>query len=191
MQPSDRDEILDAVAWGIAGVGVRRTTMAEVARRAGRSRSTCYTHFPDVTAAAANLLTRELVGLLAQATADADAPHARAELVSRAVYVARRVPEHPVLGRILDLDAELLVPYLTARLGSSQRAILDVVTDTVARGQEDGSVREGDPKLIAFSVLLVAQSFVISARLAAEVHDRRAVLDELALVLDRSLAPVS
>jgi AcrR family transcriptional regulator len=187
---SSREQVLDAVADSVRAVGVRRTTMAEIARRAGLSRSTLYTHFADVDQATAALLTRELVHLLtASVEDDGPAPSARDRLVRRALRLASTVPDDPLIERILELDAQLLVPYLVQRLGSSQRAILDTVTDLVTVGQEDGSVREGDPAAIAFSTFLVVQAFVISARIAEAEHGRETVLAELRIVLDRSLAP--
>jgi AcrR family transcriptional regulator len=194
VQRSSREAVLDAVADSVRAVGVRRTTMAEIARRADLSRSTLYTHFSDVREATAALLTRELLALLAQAMADVD-PDAEApvdgrhELVQRAVLLARVVPDDPLIDRILELDGELLVPYLVQRLGSSQRAILDAVTDHVVAGQADGSIRAGDPRLLAFTAFLVTQSFVISARIAEAEHGREAVLAELEHTLHRSLAP--
>jgi AcrR family transcriptional regulator len=202
VQRSNREEVLDAVADSVRAVGVRRTTMAEIARRAGLSRSTLYTHFSDVREATAALLTRELLSLLAEATADAAAEagdagetvagavdDARHRLVARATLLARVVPDDPLIERILELDGELLVPYLVHRLGSSQRAILDAVAHEIAAGQVDGSIRAGDPRVLAFTVFLVTQSFVISARIAEAEHGREAVLAELEHTLHRSLAP--
>jgi AcrR family transcriptional regulator len=197
LQRTSREKVLDAVADCVRAVGVRRTTMAEVARRAGMSRSTLYTHFADVRQATAALLTRELVAMLVRASDDAtdvdaalDGPDdGRHRLVRRAVALARVVPDDPLVERILELDGDLLVPYLTSRLGSSQRAILDAVEDQVVTGQADGSIREGDPGLLAFTVFLVAQAFVVSARIAEAEHGREAVLAELEHTLHRSLAP--
>jgi AcrR family transcriptional regulator len=194
VQRSSREQVLDAVAESVRAVGVRRTTMAEIARRADLSRSTLYTHFADVREATAALLTRELLTLLAAATADRedvdeDVLDGRHRLVGRALLLARVVPDDPLIERILELDGELLVPYLVHRLGSSQRAILDAVTDLVAEGQSDGSIRSGDPAAIAFTVFLVAQAFVISARIAEAEHGRETVLAELELTLHRTLHP--
>jgi AcrR family transcriptional regulator len=201
VQRSSREQVLDAVADSVRAVGVRRTTMAEIARRAGLSRSTLYTHFADVREATAALLTRELLGLLARHGEDGDPDRGvegepgddtgdgRHRLVARAVLLARVVPDDPLIERILELDGELLVPYLVHRLGSSQKAILDAVTDQVRAGQADGSIRAGDPAAIAFTVFLVCQSFVISARIAEAEHGREVALAELRHVLHRSLAP--
>ena len=189
---SSREQVLDAVADSVRAVGVRRTTMAEVARRAGLSRSTLYTHFADVDQATAALLTRELIHLLSTSgDDDGDASSTRGRLVAHAVRLAAAVPDDPLIGRILELDGHLLVPYLVQRLGSSQRAILDTVTDLVAAGQDDGSIRTGDPSVIAFSTFLVVQSFVISARIAEAEHGREAALGELEHILNGALAPTT
>jgi AcrR family transcriptional regulator len=195
MQRSNRDEVLDAVAACVRDVGVKRTTMAEIARRAGMSRSTLYTHFSDVNQATAAVLTQRLLELLTDAAVEeAEGEHrgetARARLIARARHLAGRISADPLIARILDLDGDLLVPYLVHRLGSSQRAILAAVTELVTEGQREGSIRLGDPELIAFSTFLVIQSFVISSRIAAAEHQLEAVLDELALILDRTLRPV-
>ena len=190
MLRSNRDQNLDAVADSSRAIGVRRTTRADVARRAGLSRSTLYTHFTDVRQAAAALLTRELVAMLSTESERGDrGATARQQLVEHSVAMAGAVPDHPLIERILEVDAELLVPYLVTKLGSSQRAVLDTVQALVVEGQADGSVRDGDPSLLSFTTFLITQSFVISARIAEAEHGRAAVLDELALVLDRALSP--
>jgi AcrR family transcriptional regulator len=196
VQRSSREGVLDAVADCVQDVGVKRTTMAEIARRAEMSRSTLYTHFSDVNQATAALLTRRLLQLMTDAAVEESegsgrASDARARLVARARHLAARISADPLIERILDLDAELLVPYLVRRLGSSQRAILDTVTQLVADGQAEGSIRRGDPARIAFSTFLVVQSFVISSRIAEAEHGLDPVLDELELVLDRALRPTA
>jgi AcrR family transcriptional regulator len=196
VQRSSREEVLDAVADCVRDVGVKRTTMAEIARRAEMSRSTLYTHFSDVDQATAALLTRRLLQLLEdaaveEAEGEAALADGRARLISRARHLAARISADPLIERILDLDAELLVPYLVRRLGSSQRAILDTVTQLVADGQAEGAIRPGDPARIAFSTFLIVQSFVISSRIAEAEHGLDPVLDELELVLDRALRPAA
>jgi AcrR family transcriptional regulator len=188
VQRSSRDQVLDAVGDAVRDLGVRRTTMAEIARRAGLSRSTIYTHFADVRDATAALLTRELLRLLTR-VAPPSGPHARDRLVARAVHLAGSVRDDPLVARILSLDAELLVPYLVHRWGSSQRAILDTVVDEIVAGQRDGSIRGGEPTVIATTAFLIAQSFVISAAILDEELGREAALAELRSALQRVLAP--
>ena len=160
--------MLDAALASVLDVGLRRTTLAEVARRAGVSRMTLYRQYGDLSTIVSALLTRELLGLVEQARVEADAlPTARERLVHAAVEVVGRLAEHPLWCRVLDLDPELLLPLVVDRFGSSQRAIVEHVAHQVALGQADGSVREGDAELLATCLLLTAQSFVFSARVIA------------------------
>lgn len=168
--------------------------MAEIARRAGLSRSTIYTHFADVREATAALLTRELLRLLGGAGSavemdPAAGGDARARLVARALHLAGSVRDDPLVARILALDAELLVPYLVHRLGASQRTILETVTREVRDGQVEGSIRPGEPRQIALTAFLIVQSFVISASILDDEIGRDAALAELTLALRRVLAP--
>lgn len=185
---NSEEAALDAARELVLDVGVRRTTMTEVARRAGLSRMTLYRFHPDVTSLLADLLTRELGAFVAKVSAEvADLPTARERLVESAVRVVRRLPEEPLFSRVYDVDPELLLPYLMDRIGSSQRAVLDAVLAHLAI--DDGSLRRGDPAVTAHVLLLTVQSFVVSARLTSRWSDPEAVVAELRLLLHAYLTP--
>lgn len=176
-------DVLDAALSCVLDVGLRRTTMAEIARRAGVSRMTVYRQWADLDAILSALLTRELTTLLADVEADLRLlPTARERLVQAAVQVVQRMDGHPVYRRVLDLDPELLLPLIVERFGSTQRAAMELIAAQVTEGQLDGSVRPVDPEVAATTVLLTTQSFVFSARLVDD-----AVLDELGHLLEAYL----
>jgi AcrR family transcriptional regulator len=187
--------LLDAARECVLDVGFRRTTLTDVARRAGVSRMTLYRRFTDVRSLVADLMTREFGDLLAKASADAGgAPTARERLVSVAVAGVRGLWADPLFVRVLDVDPELLLPYVVDRIGSTQRLVERTVLAAVEEGQADGSVRAGDPRLICRGVYLVLQSFALSVRPAATGLGRapvarRVLLDELATMLDGALRP--
>ena len=104
------------------------------------------------------------------------------------VETARRLPDEPLFRRVLDVDPELLLPYLTVRIGSTQRLALMRVRRVVAEGQVDGSIRAGDPDLIAMGVLMAVLPWIISARLFDEIGQGPA-LEELDRGLDGWLRP--
>lgn len=56
--------ILDAARSCVLDFGMQRTTLAEIARRAGVSRPTVYRRWPDTRAVVADLLTREIRAVL-------------------------------------------------------------------------------------------------------------------------------
>jgi hypothetical protein len=112
----------------------------------------------------------------------------RARLVTMTVEVVRRLPDEPLFRRVIDVDPELLLPYLTDRIGSTQRLAIGHVRRVIAEGQADGSVRRCDLDVMATALLVAVAPFVISARLLDAVG-RDAALAELARGLDGWLAP--
>lgn len=180
---SSQRHILDAAEQCVLDVGLRRTTLADVARRAGLSRMTVYRQYGDLDSIVGALLTRELLSVVDDARKEvAGLPTARERLVEAAVLVVERLEHHPLYRRILDLDPELLLPLIVDRFGSTQTAVLDFLAEQLAEGHRDGSVRLVDPRLAATCLLLTAQSFVFSARM---VPDQAS--DELRRMLDRYL----
>ena len=186
------DAILDAARAAVLAVGVRRTTLTDVARRAGVSRMTLYRRFPDVRTLVAALMTREFGALLAAATRGAQpdpAAHARARLVAGAVDAVRLLSADPLLARVLELDAELLLPYLVRRLGSTQKLAELFLREQLVAGHRDGSVRVADPAVQARMVFLTVQAVVLSLRPATSDLTEAALLGELAHHLDAALRP--
>ena len=183
--------MLDATNTVVLGVGVKRTTFAEIARVAGVSRATLYTHFADVDDAVAALLTRELGTVLRQAV-EADAGPGgtgRDRLVTAVRTVLTTVPDHPLFTKVIEWDPEVLVPYLTQRLGRVQAEALEVVAGLVTAGQADGSVRDGDPRVLAHLALTITRGFLVSHRIGADTVGHDAIVDGVAGLLDRGLAP--
>lgn len=189
---SDRESAyLDAARACILDVGWRRTTLTEVARRAGVSRMTIYRSWADMPQLLADLMTREWgeVVALAVAAEDPAAPTVD-RLVGDIVGTVQRLRENELFVRIVELDPELLLPYLLSRRGRSQDAILDLVARSVAAGQREGVVRSGDPVTIARGLLLAAHGFVLSAHTMVDDRVGEEQLDaELTHLLTRSLQP--
>ncbi|SIO88274.1 TetR/AcrR family transcriptional regulator [Nocardiopsis sp. JB363] len=187
------DEILDAARANVEAFGVRRTTLTDVARRAGVSRPTVYRRWPDVTALVADLLTRELRRILIAEEVDAESDDVdesvRAGLVRHATRVAWAMLAHPLVGRIIDTEPELLVTYTFHRLGSSHTAALELVQPAIVEGQADGSIRDGDPAVLAHLFMVTVQNTVTSHRLFAEVIDTDGLVGELSTLLDGYLRP--
>ena len=179
------DALLDAARECILAVGWRRTTLTEVARRAGVSRMTLYRRWPDMQTLLADLMTREWGGLALPA--GDGSPLDRIASGVTATVTALRGNE--LFAKILHVDPELLLPYLLDRRGRTQDALLAVLVEAVAAGQRDGAVREGHPALLARSVLLASYGFALSVPTMADDDVTVAGLDEeLRLLVERYLA---
>ena len=155
------DEVLDAARECVLAVGFRRTTFSDVARRAGVSRMTLYRRFPDLETLLSALMTREFGRVVEEArTAGSDAGSTRARAVAIVTLAARRLHADPLFDRLLDVDPELLLPYVTVRLGGMQRMAVAGMADVLAA--RDGSVRDADPEQLARGVELIARGFVLA-----------------------------
>lgn len=188
----DQAAILDAARDSMLAVGVRRTTLTDVARRAGISRMTLYRRYPDVTALFSDLMIREFGEVLRAAIkAGARRRTARSRLVAEAVAGVRALHENPLFAKVLDLEPELLLPYVVDRVGANQRMAIERFTELLEQGHRDGSIRRGEPADQAMALLLVIQSFALGGRaIEAETEPDR-LLEELDRVLDAYLRPES
>jgi AcrR family transcriptional regulator len=184
------DVLLDAARDCLLAVGWRRTTLTEVARRAGVSRMTMYRRWPDMQTLMADLMTREwsTIGTHAELLAEGEAPTA-AEVGAAVVEAATALRDNPLFRKIVDVDPELLLTYLIDRRGRTQDALLQVLEARIGDGQLAGSMRAGDPAAMARSVVLSVHGFVISAATMADVVPVDVLADELRLMLERYLAP--
>ncbi|WP_019327830.1 TetR/AcrR family transcriptional regulator [Streptomyces sp. TOR3209] len=191
---SDNDTVLDAVRDCVLAVGVRRTTMTDVARRAGVSRMTLYRRWPDVRTLVGDLMTREWIAVAAGAIPEPrPGLDTRSRVVEGLVTGVEAFRAHPLFCKIVDVDPELLLPYVLDRRGASQDALLELLAGALAEGHADGSVRPGHTGRQARSVLLVVQSFALSLRTMTDEDDDEltpaAFLGELRTVLERTLTP--
>jgi hypothetical protein len=114
------------------------------------------------------------------------------ELVERLVHCVRALRELPLLRKVVEVDPELLLPYVFERRGSSQQQVLDLIERDVALGMAAGWARTGDPAAVARALLLVVESFVLSATtVAGRPGDPNigALDDELRVLISRYLTP--
>jgi AcrR family transcriptional regulator len=171
---------LDAARDSILAVGWRRTTLTDVARRAGVSRMTIYRRWPDMQSLLADLLVREwgrhVAGVLDGGVA------------AGAATVVRRLRDDELFRRIVEVDPELLLPYLLDRRGRNQDRLLELLTTALDDGRRKGTVRTGDPALMARTLLLALQGFVVSHRTMADVP-ADALEREMTELVERYLAP--
>lgn len=188
-EATPRDGYLDAARECILDVGWRRTTLTEVARRAGVSRMTIYRAWSDMPALLGDLMTREWTGLVTGQVdlAGEPTPLRIADAMAATVEALR---DNELFTRIVELDPELILPYLLARRGRSQELIIGVLAAAVTEGQRLGTIRDGDPVTIARSLVLASHGHVLSAHtMLDDAVDATALDAELHHLIVRSLQP--
>jgi AcrR family transcriptional regulator len=191
VDPPD-DPVLRAAYDAVLDLGVRRTTLAEVARRAGVSRMTVYRRYDDLGRLLSALLTDQLGAVVEQVEARVTRlPDARSRASAAVVETVAALMAYPLLRRVLDVDPETLLPLVVERLGSSQRLARDHLAALIRAGMTryhgDGSVRTGDADRMALALVLAAQSYVFAGRVVERTDPT--VVAELGTLTDRYLAP--
>jgi AcrR family transcriptional regulator len=182
------EAILASARAAVLDFGVRRTTLSDVARRAGVSRMTVYNRFGDLHDLMRALMTLEFSTLLERVADDAGGDDARGRLVAALVLIARQLPTNPLFRKVRAAEPELLGSYVLERLGGTQRVGLELIEGSIAEGQADGSIRAGAVRALAAIVLLIEQSFVFSAATIPGAT-RTELLRELEAALHGALAP--
>jgi AcrR family transcriptional regulator len=177
------DRILAAAASCVVDFGVDRVTLAEIARRAGVSRPTVYRRWSDTPSVVAALLTRHVTDVMRDAPLLGDD---RESLVRQIVTVADLLRQDQLVMSVL--HSELAATYITERLGTSQRMLIEALAARLRVAQRHGSVRSGDPVQMATMVLLIAQSTIQSARIVEPMLGADALAAELAYSLNGYLS---
>src|SRR6188472_2688022 len=166
------DGYLDAAREALLAVGWSRTTLTDIARRAGVSRMTLYRRWPDTQTLLADLMTREWGHAVESAGAQAGTTEGDTDPVEQIargiVSTVQALRANELLRRIVDVDPEVLLPYLLDRRGRSQEMVADALAGPIARGQRAGTVRPGDPVVLARSLVLACHGFTLSAHTMAD-----------------------
>jgi AcrR family transcriptional regulator len=112
-----RETILEATYTCVARWGLSKTSVADVTKEAGLSRSTLYRYFPggrdELVSAVVGWEYDRFFTRLYEAVHDAAS---LVEVMERGLSFAHRaITEHEVLQRILQTEPELLLPAITVR----------------------------------------------------------------------------
>lgn len=133
-----RKRILDAALALFLDFGTRRTTIEDVARRAGTGRATVYRAFADKGALVQAVLLRECalamrdIALRLEQIEDADQRFIEAFVLT--VHGARN---NPLVQRLFDIEAEWLLPYFTVNGGP----VLDLARSYTAERFREAQAR--------------------------------------------------
>ena len=150
-----RERILEAALDQFKLVGLRRTTVGDVARRAGVGRVTIYRRVGHKRELVVGVIQSE-VSRLMESVREAIASQDRAEdrLVEAFVVGVGITRSHPLLQRLLETEPEDLLPYLTIDFAPILAVARAFVESEVAPGR--------DADLLGELLARLAQSLVLT-----------------------------
>lgn len=158
------ERTLDAALEVLTEFGFRRSSMEEVARRAGLSRVTIYRKFADKDALVQAVILRECRRSLSSIVQEIAAlPSAEARFVRgfvRTVAVARA---HPLFRRMLDGEPDIVLPKYVA-ISASQSIDLgrETMRGIIGAMQTQGYFAGLDPAFMAELLIRMWHSIVLT-----------------------------
>lgn len=169
---SRREDLLAAAARRFVDVGLRRTTMEDIAREAGAGKATLYRHFANKSDLIDALLVREGERLRRRLTRAYDERDGVLPGIEDAFLTGVRfLVDHPVLARGRDEEPAMLLERVTAHQGPLVEAALDWFADVIAQGMDDGEIREVEPRWAAEVLVRLMLSWFAFPPMAIPVHD--------------------
>lgn len=149
---STRDGILEAARRRFLRFGARKTTMDEVAREAGCSRTTLYAHFRNKEDLYASLLEQDAEEFIQEASGVLATDASAGRKIRRVVEIARRTyARNHVMRLALAADVEMsLEPVAHAFTRDQEQRIIDLLRQVLDQGVAEGSLRRIDSERVAY-----------------------------------------
>lgn len=157
------ERILDAALEQFKTFGLRRSTIDDVARRARVGRVTVYRKFENKNGLVGAVLLREARRLFAQFNdAVAGLPTPEDHLVEGFVVAMRYAREHPLIGGLLAIEPETILPLLTLEAGPILAVLREFLVGHLSRAQKAGAMPDFDPAPVAELFVRAAISFLLT-----------------------------
>lgn len=166
-----REQILDAATAQFESVGIARSTMNDITRRAGLARMTLYRRFANKQELVEATLLREAAYFLSDLQQEIDA-HVTIEekLTEGFTFTVEKLRDHDLLNRLLETEAEATVPYFTVQGAPLITAAAHFLASEVSRSLPDS--RSYDELLVVAEVTVrLVISFVLSPSMVIDLDD--------------------
>jgi len=188
--------VLDAAFELFCRHGIQRTSMDEVARRAGLSRITVYRRFSSKDRLVEQVVRREFRRYFDQFLLEVGrAPTLADRIAVGFVSSLRAIRGNPLIGGWITAEPEPLVVSLVGDGGGTFASVRQFVASQLRREQAAGNVGEGvDVDLVAELMVRVSASFLVIPSTVVDLDDDTQ-LDRIAreflvpMVLPRSARP--
>ncbi len=147
-----RDGILKAAQRRFLRFGVRKTTMDEVAREAGCSRTTLYAHFRNKEDLYASLLQQDSEAFIREASGVLATDAGAGKKIRSIVEITRHTyARNHVMRLALARDVEMsLEPVARAFTREQEQRIVDLLHQVLDEGVAEGSLRPIDTERVAY-----------------------------------------
>lgn len=188
----DKDEtrtrVLDAAYEQFSRMGVQRSTMEDVARRAGVSRITVYRRFATKDALVEHVVRREFRRYFDQFLVDiGQAETAADRVVLGFVSSLRAIRRNPLIGGLIASEPDLVVPSMISDGGRTLATVRQFVAGQLRHEQRAGTVSADlDIDHVAELMVRISASFLAIPSHLIDLDDDA----QLAALARRFLVPM-
>ena len=165
--------VLDGAYEQFCRMGIRRSTMEDVARRAGVSRITVYRRFATKDTLVEHVVRREFRRYFDQFLIDIEEAGTAADRVVLGFVSALRAIRHnPLIGGLMAVEPDVLVPAMIGDGGRMLAAVQRFVAGQLRREQHAGNVSpEVDVELTAELMARICSSFLLTPSHVVDLDD--------------------
>ncbi|RZS43570.1 TetR family transcriptional regulator [Herbihabitans rhizosphaerae] len=184
--------LLDAAYEQFCRMGIRRSTMEDVARRAGMSRITAYRRIATKDALVEQVVRREFRRYFDQFLLDIrQAKTVGDRVVLGFVSSLQAIRRNPLIGGLMATEPEMVVPSLINDGGRTQATVQRFVAGQLRAEQQAGNVSdELNVELVAEMMTRVSTSFLISPSQVIDLDDDEQLREVARKFLVPMLEPV-
>lgn len=183
-----RARVLDAAYAQFCRMGVQRSTMEDVARRAGVSRITVYRRFATKDALVEQVVRREFRRYFDRFLTDIQGAETAADrVVLGFVSSLRTIRRNPLIGGLIATEPDLLLPSLISDGGRTLATVRSFVADQLRREQRAGHVSgDLDTDFVAEMMVRISGSLLAIPSHIIDLDDD----EQLAALARRFLVPM-
>ena len=156
-------KILDAGLALFIEFGLRRTTMEDVANRAGIGRATAYRRFADKDQLIQVVILREAKRELDKIEEDLkEIEGGLNRLLESFVLAVTRAHAHPLWRRLLTSDSEMILPFFTQRIWQMMAFFRMYLAGMLERVKKEEKISDLSTEFLAELMLRLMQSMLLS-----------------------------
>ncbi|MFI5718571.1 TetR/AcrR family transcriptional regulator [Nocardia sp. NPDC051750] len=168
------ETILDAALQRILQVGIRRSSLDDIARRSGLNRVTIYRRFAGKDNLVDAVLAREIQRVLVEATAIATTTRGvDAQIEETVLYILRLTRTHPLVTQLIEVAPEEALSFYTVRGEELVSQGIKFIVSILDAAQERGEIARYDTRPVAELVARFAHSLMLTPTAGADFGDEK------------------
>ncbi|MFE5210968.1 TetR/AcrR family transcriptional regulator [Streptomyces sp. NPDC056600] len=180
--------LLDAAYEQFCRIGIKRSTMADVAKLAGVSRITVYRRFATKDVLVEQVVRREFRRYFDRFVHDVQGAETVADRVELGfVSSLRAIRRNALIGGLMAVEPDAVVPSMTSDGGRTLAAVRQFLAGGLRREQQAGNVSEDvDVDLVAEMMVRISASFLVIPSHVVDLEDD----EQMRAVARRFLVPM-